>query len=124
MAYMSQEHKKQIASALKAVVPKSWKYSLAVRNHSSIVMTIRSADIDLIALHANKHSEDMKYLDLNHYYLDRAYDGVVLKQMEAILKILNLGNYDNSDVQSDYFDVGHYVHLHIGSWDKPFQVTQ
>lgn len=36
---------------------------------------------------------------------------------------LNTDNYDNSDVQTGYFDVGHYVELRIGRWDKPFQVT-
>lgn len=124
MAYMSQEHKKQIATALKEVVPKSWKYSLAVRNHSSLVMTIRSADVDLIGLHQNKHSDDATYLQLNTYYLDRAYSGVVLKQMEDILQVLNMGNYDNSDVQSDYFDVGHYVNINVGNYQQPFVCTQ
>ena len=48
MAYMNQEKKAKIAAALKTVVPKGWKYSLAVRNHSSIVMNIKSAPVDLV----------------------------------------------------------------------------
>jgi phenolic acid decarboxylase len=44
MAYVNQEKKAKI---LKKVMPKGWKYSLAVRNHSTIVCTIKSAPVDL-----------------------------------------------------------------------------
>ena len=45
MAFMNHAKKRLIADALKKVVPKDWKYTLAVRHHSTIVMTIRSAPI-------------------------------------------------------------------------------
>ena len=48
MAYMSQEHKKEIAQILKTVMPKNWKYSLRVVNHMKLCLTIKSADVDLI----------------------------------------------------------------------------
>ena len=51
MAYMNQEKKSKIAAALKGVVPDGWKYSLSVRNHSTIVMTITAAPFDLIGAH-------------------------------------------------------------------------
>lgn len=35
---------------------------------------------------------------------------------------LNIDNYDNSDSQTDYFDVGHYTSINLGSWNKPFIV--
>ena len=120
MAYMSQEHKKEIALKLKAVMPKTWKYTLSVNNHSSIVMTIRSADVDLVKECKNKVSEDATYLQLNHYYLDDAFSGETLKVLKDALEALNDKNYNNSDVQSDYFDVGHYVDINIGKWNKPF----
>jgi len=30
-------------------------------------------------------------------------------------------NYDNSDSQSDYFDVNFYLNIGIGRYDKPFK---
>ena len=32
-------------------------------------------------------------------------------------------NYDNSDIQTDYFDIGWYVDINVGKWDKPFVYT-
>lgn len=34
----------------------------------------------------------------------------------------NSENWDNSDSQSDYFDVNYYLDINIGKWNKPFQV--
>src|SRR5690606_40972107 len=47
-------------------------------------------------------------------------DECVADVMERIVAALNTGNWDRSDIQTDYFDVGHYVDLRIGTWDKPF----
>jgi hypothetical protein len=29
------------------------------------------------------------------------------------------GNHDRSDSQTDYFDVGWYIEIQFGQWDKP-----
>ena len=29
-------------------------------------------------------------------------------------------NHDNSDIQTDYFDVGWYVDVNAGIWNKPY----
>lgn len=60
MAYMSQVQKKLIHTQLKKLIPPSWKWTLAVRNHSSLVLNIWSAPVDFMgALHAHayKHWE-------------------------------------------------------------------
>jgi hypothetical protein len=36
---------------------------------------------------------------------------------------MNAGNHNNSDVQSDYFDVGWYIDVNIGKWNKPYVAT-
>lgn len=114
MAYMSQEKKAKIAVALKAIMPKDWKYSLAVRHHSTIVMTIKSAPVALI---------EGTHCDVNIYYLDRQFEGNTLALFEKIKSALNIDNFDESDSMSDYFHVGHYVDLNIGRWDKAFKNT-
>jgi hypothetical protein len=35
---------------------------------------------------------------------------------------MNTGNWDESDIQTDYFNVGWYVDVKIGSWQKPYKV--
>lgn len=123
MAYMDQEKKAKIAAALKQVVPAGWKYSLSVNNHSTIVMTIKSAPYDLIA---NLYPDtDRREVNVNVYWAEKHLANGQDKQ--AILKIiecLNLDNFDKSDIMTDYFHVGHYVDLRIGTWSKPFEVIE
>lgn len=124
MAYMSQEKKKVIADALKLVVPKSWKYSLSVSNHSTLHITIKSAPIWIIADEINGRPTN-GYCQLNHYYMheSESINDEAKPVLAAIKKAMNIDNYDRSDSQSDYFDVGHYISITVGQWNKPFIVT-
>lgn len=135
MAYMNQEKKAKIAAKLKDVVPKGWKYSLRVRNHSTICMTIASAPVDLMAeaqrvttARAASRSEAAPreytptHLDVNPYYPDYSFDAS-LPVIQSILAALNDGNHNRSDIMSDYFDVGWYVDIGVGTWEKPFKVA-
>jgi hypothetical protein len=133
MAYMSQETKKKLAANVRRVMPRDWKYSLAVRHHSTIVLTITSAPVDLLGIRTKRVAEEWEkrgdkyqpetYAQLNVYHLDSEFSGDLLKIFERIKTALNEGNHDRSDSQTDYFDVGWYVDINIGRWDKPFQVT-
>ena len=131
MAYMSQDKKAKIANELKKVMPKTWKYSLAVNNHSTIVLNIKSAPIDLcdawFKFNSEKcqiHSVDSKpeSLQVNPYWIDENWPKEIAETLKLILSALNLDNHNNSDSMTDYFDVGHYVDVNIGRWNKPFIV--
>lgn len=135
MAYMNQERKAIIAAKLKEVMPKGWKYSLGVRSHSTIVLTITSAPVDLmaeakrVAEARQAHMEpylrgnvtNATHLEVNHYHPHKQFD-VSLPVFERIIAVLNEGNHDRSVAQADYFDVGWYVNVNVGRWDKPFTV--
>ncbi len=121
MAFMNQEKKRIIAAELKKVVPADWRYSLSVNNSSTIVMTIKSAPVNLMEM-KGMAVEGRTYHQLNQYYPEQCYEGKTLNTMIDIIAALNTGNWNRSDSQSDYFDVGHYVNVNIGSWDKPFKV--
>lgn len=128
MAYINQDKKAKIAAALKPVMPKGWKYTLAVRNHSTIVLTISAAPFDILrAMAKSEHRDPATLTDatVNPYHVRTAFaDECVADVFEAIVAALNTDNYDRSDVQSDYFEVGHYVDVRVGRWNKPFTVTQ
>lgn len=117
---MNQEKKKVIAAKLKEIMPKDWKYSLSVYDYSAIVMTISSAPVDLLAnIDWNKKPES--YIsNVSYRTLEKCFEGEVQQLMTKIIDILNTDNHNNSDSQTDYFDVGHYVDLSIGKYDKPF----
>jgi hypothetical protein len=124
MAFMNQERKKRIAEDLKKVIPADWKYSLKVRNHSTICLTIRQAPVDLLQearnAGANIDKASMEY-GLNPYYWDKLdWSPKVRKALQGIFDAMYKGNHDNSDPMTDYFDVGWYVDVQIGEWDNPF----
>ena len=49
MAYVSQEDKKKLAPAIKAVLKKyKMKGTLAIHHHSSLVCNIKSGELDVI----------------------------------------------------------------------------
>lgn len=138
---MNQETKKVLKEAVDANIKNAGfkgrvKYSFSVRNHSTIVCTIKSCDIDLIANNAVQAkeraermgqtpyiTEDTTYVDTNPHHYQNSFTGEALEIMDAIYKGLQKENYDNSDIQTDYFDVGYYVNVQIGRWNKPFEVT-
>lgn len=128
MAYVNQDKKAMIAAALKAVVPAGWKYSLSVRHHRTIVMTVASAPFDLIAaFRMSEHFDPKaaKHHQVNPYhYREHLDDECVADVFDRIFDALNTDNHDRSDTMTDYFDVGHYVELNLGRWDKSFVVTQ
>jgi hypothetical protein len=61
-------------------------------------------------------------LDVNPYWYQEHFDGKAKSFLKEVLAAMNSGNHNNSDVQSDYFDVGWYVDVNIGSWNKPYTV--
>lgn len=127
MAYMNQEKKARIAAALKLAAPKGWKYSLAVRHHSTIVLTISEAPVDLIDAFYKPGSRETKPLEygINPYHWREQLRNEELREpIRQIMDAMNLDNHDRSDHLTDYFDVGHYVDVSFGRWDKPFKVTE
>jgi hypothetical protein len=133
MAFMNQVKKAKIAAELKKVMPKNWKYSLSVHNHSTIILTIRQAPVDLLAeinrvtsgfciRHGHEFVERVESTVVNEFCLDRQFD-VHLELMQKIKDALNLDNHNRSDTMTDYFDVGHYIDIKIGKWDTPFVVA-
>ena len=137
MAYMSQDRKSALSPAIKAVLKKyGVKGSLAVRNHSTLVLNIKSGPIDFIS-NLNKvcavapgadrygaYRPAVGSIDVNPYHYRDHFDGKALAFLSEVMPVMNNGNHDNSDIQSDYFDIGWYIDVNIGSWNKPYILTK
>lgn len=140
MAYFDQTRKAQMAPAVKVLCKKyGVKASLAVRNRSTVVLNIKSADIDFITNFNETVTNDfylssqMAYggaftpakdnISVNPYHFEKHFSGQALAFLTEMFDVLGDGNHDNSDIQTDYFDVGWYTDVNIGSWNKPFTVS-
>ena len=135
MAYVSQELKAKIAPQVKAICKKyGVKASLAVRHHSSLVLNVRQGSIDFIGNY-NKTvdtrpggfrngSPAEKSIQVNTYWYHEHFSGRAKSFLSEVLDVMNQGNHDNSDIQTDYFDVGWYVDVNIGQWNKPYALVK
>lgn len=138
MAYMSQDRKSELAPAIKAVLKKyGVKGSLAVRNHSTLVLNIKSGPIDFIS-NLNKvcavapgadrygtYRPAVDHIDVNPYHYQSHFDGKALAFLSAVMPAMyGPDYYDRSDIQSDYFDCSHYIDVNVGSWNKPYLLTK
>lgn len=128
MAYMNQEIKARIAPAVKTILAKyGVKGSLRVEDHMTLVLNIRSGRLDFIN-NCNKVTlanwptahPVQTYMNINKYHLDSQFEGDCLACLQELLEAMNKFNWDRSDVQTDYFDVGYYVDINIGQWNKPY----
>ena len=117
MAYMCQSEKARLAPKVKAVLKKyGMKGSLAVRDYSTLVLNLKSGPLDLA-------DPERGYSQVNMYWLADNYQGKELAFLQEIKAAMNDGNHDNSNAMIDYFDVGWYVNVNAGQWDKPYQKT-
>ena len=135
MAYVSQELKAKIAPQVKAICKKyGVKATLAVRHHSSLVLNVRQGSIDFIGNY-NKTvdarpggfrngSPAEKSIQVNTYWYHEQFSGRAKAFLSEVLAVMNQGNHDRSDIQTDYFDVGWYVDVNIGQWNKPYALVK
>jgi hypothetical protein len=122
MAYMNQERKKPIEAKLKPLLKEyGVKGSLKINNHSTLVLTIREGRLDFESDYLLEKEGNKVYV--NPYYVKEHFVGESLEFLAKALEIMNAGNWDKSDTMTDYFNVGWYVDVHIGTWEKPYQVT-
>ena len=141
MAYMSQDRKSQIAPVVKAICKKyGVKASLSVRNHSTLVLNVTQGDIDFVEnfIKTDKEKPYAKYmsqdqidylrktraLDVNPYHYKDHFTGRALQFIKEVHTAMMKGNHDNSDIQTDYFDVGWYVDINIGRWNRPYALVK
>ena len=135
MAYVSQELKAKIAPQVKAICKKyGVKATLAVRHHSSLVLNVRQGSIDFIGNYNEtvdarpggfrNGSPAEKSIQVNTYWYHEQFSGRAKAFLSEVLAVMNQGNHDRSDIQTDYFDVGWYVDVNIGQWNKPYALVK
>jgi hypothetical protein len=117
MAYISAKKTKEIREELKVRFPKKegWKFSVRNEDHTSIRIAIEEAPYRFT---------EGDYAQLNKYYPNNYDNSDIFKKIIDVAngRFLASGeqNFDKSDLMSDYFHVGWYIHIEQGKWGKPF----
>ena len=120
MAHITTNDVAAIRKELKEAFPK-WKFS--VRKSSGGL----SVSVDIMQGTAN--FEGKRDAAVNEHWIDsmwsNAEDATVLKKISEIMHNApgRAGGrvfYNNSDYQTDYFDIAFYTNLNIGKWGKDY----
>lgn len=112
MAYISPQRTREIKKELQKRFP-NLKFSVRNEHFTSVDVSIISGDVDFSDI-----LEENTYRQISHFHLER-YDKHT-ELLKQIYEIIDQGNHYKSDPMSDYYDVGFYVHMSIGKWNKPY----
>jgi hypothetical protein len=135
MAYANQELKAKVAPVIKALCKKyGVKGTLSINNHSTLVLTVSQGSIDFIG-NANRMNREFAerrgeiareikdHIQVNTYHVDSHFDGVAREFLDkAVAALKGPEFFDHSDLQTDYFNVSHYIDINIGKWNKPYEL--
>jgi hypothetical protein len=134
MAYINQEKKAKIAPVIKAICKKyDVKASLAVRNNMTLVLNVKQGSIDFITninetagqrYNSTSWTPAEGSIQVNPYWYNEHFSGTAKAFLSEVLTAMNSGNHDNSNAMIDYFDVGWYVDVNIGKWNKPYALIK
>lgn len=122
MAYIDSKKIALIRDEVKRKYPtkNGWKFSITGDNYSTVRCAIMQSPIDF---QVEKHE------NLNHYSIEKRFKDNEQAQnvLTDLRNILNGNfltekeqNFDKSEPMTDYFDVGWYINLSVGQWDKPY----
>lgn len=118
MAYVSKEDKARLAPGIKAVLKKyGMKGTIAVDNHSTLVVNIKSGKLDLLG--------DTDHHQINTYWCAEwarksGKDEIANFYEELISAMKGDQYFDHSDSMTDYFHCSHYIDINAGKWNKPY----
>lgn len=107
MAYLRKEEATLMRKNLRKVftTKEGWKISLINRDS-------RSADVTILKGNFKTSNSFGLYDDSQDF---KTFCSIVVEVLE-----ISVPNYDNSDSMTDYFDVGYYKSIYLGSYDNEY----
>lgn len=128
MAYITKAEVQEKTAKLKAIAKKyGITLSVSGSNSSTITVTIRKGKLNFIGnFMENQKQAEYAYdevplhLDINPYWYQERYTGIVLDCLNEIHAVLREGHYNYSDAMTDYFNCAWYLYVKIGTWNKPY----
>ena len=125
MPYISKEQKDAKAVELRALAKEYGIKATVARKHGTeLVLNISGGKIDFIGHFNNIDTRySTTYIQVNHYRIDEDFTGIAKEFLIKAFNIMNAGNYNNSDYYTDYFDIGFFISINIGQWNKPYKLA-
>lgn len=127
MAFISQQDKARLSPRIKAVLAKyGLKGTLSIRDHRTLALNVKAGAIDFIgSLNADRFFENphnLTHVSVNPYWYHEHFNGKARQALSELIAAMNDGNHDNTDIGTDYFDVGWYVDINVGRWNQPYEL--
>ena len=117
MAYISKEEASLMKQGLRYVFPskEGWKVGFRNENNSTASVTLYRGLFE--------HEGRDQLNPYNSWNDDKTDNSIIFKDIVNEVLEVSSPNYNNSDIQTDYFDVGYYVQISLGkTWDnKPYE---
>ena len=119
MAYINQDGKKRIEPKVKEILKRyGVKGTLSIRDFSTLTLKVKSGKVDF---DGDVNGPASGNYQVNPYHFQSHFGGGSYHFLKEVHEALNAENYDTSDRQTDYFDVGYYVQVQVGAWNKPYE---
>ena len=117
MAYISQDDKKELTPAIKAVLKKfNMNGTIGIRHHSTLFVNLSSGSIDF----------GSEYIQVNVYHIETSerYNDIAKAFLTELAAAMRGDKwYDRSDIMTDYFNTAFYLSINVGKWNKPYICT-
>lgn len=143
MAYVSADLVKTVRAKIKPVLAKhGLKGTVSGTGKGTLSLNISAGKVDFIGSHyrhamaegcvryghyltrdeIQEEWDQCKCMAINPYWYQEHFQQKEVEILRELMAILQEGNWDKSDIMSDYFNVGWYVDINIGKWDKPYEL--
>ncbi len=110
MAYMNVEKKNKLAPGIKKVLAEYGMKGTLAKDTHTLKVNLKSGPIDF--------GTD----GVNEYHIENHFTGIAKEFLLKLKDAMMVGNHNNTDLMTDYFDVGWYISINVGKWDKPYEV--
>ena len=124
MPYITKDQVKAKRAALKAALP-AYKLSVTTEHYSGIKVAIMAGPTDF-GTEYQQLNPYINYREERYNSLTCLYDSIppIHDLLDIVMSILNEGKGEGFE-DSDYGHVpDYYTWVHIGKWDKPYQVKK
>lgn len=132
MAYITAKEVAVIRADLKAAFP-GWKLKVCLDSgHLGVRVHFMEGPVPLHAYISDDWTRppladrDAVYpqtkFQINHFYIKQHHPAETAIIIEHAHAIVAKTHWDKSDISSDYFHCAFYIHMEIGTWDKPYVV--
>ena len=108
---MNVERKNQLAPGIKKVLAEYGMKGTIAKDDYALNVNLKSGPIDF--------GTD----SVNEYHIASHFTGVAKEFLLKLKDAMMIGNHNNSRIEIDYFDVGWYISINVGKWNKPYEMT-